>query len=74
MVVDLTYQIFQKQGYTWKIDGEPKQPTKEQLEDALNAMMMNLLENPDASQISMGRVMLVRSEQHFDVYVNVGEL
>lgn len=57
----------------WKINGEHVIPNQDQIENTIDSMVETLINNPEASQIEVGGVIVARLEGHFDIYVRVGE-
>jgi hypothetical protein len=58
----------------WKIDGELRRPTRNELETALDDMLRAVQESPVSISIELGSLLVKRSDKHIDVYVHAGEV
>lgn len=68
------HRIFLDRGYVWKIDGEYKIPTEGDIAQALERMKQDLLDQDNLSMHFMGRLVVKKEADNYDVYVHLGRL
>lgn len=65
--------LFKTLDYRWNIGGELRHPTAEDLELAIDKLAKDLYAE-DSDMIEMGRLMVLRDGDRFDVYLHFGEM
>lgn len=67
--------LFVQLGYSWKIDGELRVPTEDDLQRVLDKAKQTLYDEPVPSQIEIGRLIIRRSkENQFETYLYIGDI
>lgn len=69
-MLDQLHEEFVKRGYTWKIDGEDVVPTRQDLQDYLDAASKRL---EDGMQMQSGYLIIQTVAGKTDVYLYQGE-
>lgn len=72
-VADEIHEIFKAKGYRWKIDGELRNPTLQDVKDTLDRMAEVLYDEEDGTQLEVGRLIAKRHRTGMDVYILIGE-
>ena len=73
-MIEQILSVFEKNGYTWKFSDGVRAPNEEDLTKTLETMKDALAEAEENTQVELGRLIVKKSEGHYDVYVYVGEL
>jgi hypothetical protein len=74
VVVRLT-DLFKSLNYRWKIGGELRTPTEDDLEKTLDIAKQKLYDQPIDSQLQVGQLLVKRyAKDKFDVYLRMGEI
>jgi hypothetical protein len=61
--------------FEWKLkDGGKAIPTADDLERTFDEMKRRLDESDDANRIEVGRLVVIRTGEHDDLYVHFGEI
>lgn len=63
--------LFIELGYRWRFDGVLKNPTAEDLRQAIDRLSKELYDDQD--QAEMGNLIVQKNGKHFDIYLHVGE-
>lgn len=63
--------LFIQFGYRWYFDGVLKNPTAEDLRQAIDRLGKELYD--DGQQAELGHLIVQRNGRHLDVYLHVGE-
>jgi hypothetical protein len=71
--VEEIHEIFTRHGYQWKIDGELRSPTVEDIKDTLDRMADVLYDEEDGAQLEVGRLIAKRHRTGIVVYILIGE-
>lgn len=64
--------IFMLNGWKWTIDGQSQHPTANDMTAALDTMRQVLLDSEDGGQLEMGRLIMKRHGNTFDLYLYHG--
>ncbi len=74
---DLAHDIhmhFITHGFIWNYEDDPRTPSPEEIEEALEILETRLEDEPAGTTIFGGRLVVSKSEDHLDVYVHFGEI
>lgn len=68
--------LFKEQGIQWKIDGELKAPTANDIWRVVTESRRQLAELPPGGQpqLEIGRLIVQKNGLHYDVYLHMGEI
>lgn len=74
-IISTIRSAFMANRWTWTIDGEPKEPTRDDIKDLLE-QALSALEGTDspAASIEIGRLIVKKDADHRDVYLWIGDL
>ena len=67
-------EVFDREGFTWKIDGELTVPSEQDILDTLNQMAAHMDEHPDGTQMELGHLIFIKSGRFVDVYMHHGTI
>ena len=73
-IAEQLVKFFADRAYTWRIDGELKNTTKEDFIEAFDAIEKRLPELEDGTLITTGRLVYHINDRYVDVYVLIGDL
>ena len=73
LITDLVNHIFVETGRRWKIGGAMLTPTEKDIEQALDAAAKMLYDEEVGSSLSVGGLIIEKTDNGFDAYVHVGE-
>lgn len=60
---------FENNEWTWHIGGEDQIPTPADLMQVVDESKRRLSEEPAGTQIQIGRLIITKTDKHYDVYV-----
>lgn len=69
-MIDWLHAEFKKRGYQWNIDGQLRNPTREDIHLFLKEINNNL---GDGMQFQAGHVIAQKVNGHLDIYLHVGD-
>lgn len=67
------HSIFVRHGYQWTINGTLTTPSVEDIKDLLDKLGAIMDDDPTATTIETGRLLVRTNNEHRDVYVHVGD-
>lgn len=68
-------ELFTSNDVKWRFGEELRNPTVEEISDAIDSMAQTLYaKDDDWSQVIMGQLLIVKDNDFIDVYVRIGEL
>lgn len=67
-------QHFNRNAWTWSIDGKDVIPDADTLQQAIDSAMSRLYTEPTGTQLSVGRLIVRKESDSFDIYVMTGEI
>lgn len=73
MIEAIVSDVFDKTGQTWKVDGQPHQPTEDDVLKVLDAAAAKLYDEPVGSRLETGGMLIEKMPQGHAVYVYCGE-
>jgi hypothetical protein len=65
--------LFIAKGYQWMIGGKRVFPTTEDIRSTIDRAVDELYDEPDGTQIEVGRLIIKKRDGHFDLFVMIGE-
>jgi hypothetical protein len=65
--------LFLVHDYRWKIDGVLRYPTSEEIRQTIDRAVEELYHEQDGTQLEVGRLIIKKSQGHYDVYAMIGE-
>lgn len=72
---DQIEMLFKARGYKWRIGGELRFPTAEDIEKVLRTAKASIdMDGGTEVQLEIGRLIVRKDAGHYDVYVYFGEL
>lgn len=72
---DQIEMLFKARGYKWRIGGEQRFPTSEDIEKVLRTAKASIdMDGGTEVQLEIGRLIVRKEAGHYDVYVYFGEL
>lgn len=67
--------LFIRNGWTFKVDGELKVPSDEDIETVLDELVSKIVDEPRGTQIEFSHFVVRKTtETHYDLFVHFGEL
>lgn len=60
--------------YQWRIDGVLRYPTADEIRQTIDRAVTNMYDEPEGTQIEVGRLIVKKHDSGFGVYVLVGEI
>lgn len=69
----MIYNVFKVNGRRWKIDGELREPTVNDIEELVNNIFEDIGKT-DYDSVESGGILIKRDGDNIDVYVHLGEL
>jgi hypothetical protein len=66
--------VFERNEWTWTVDGKPVVPGQKLITKALDTAVKALYDEPDSTQIEIGRMIIRKQLKTFDVYIYAGEI
>lgn len=68
-------RMFVRRGYKWNFkDGTRRIPTEKEINGAVMDAVDRLMDEPNLAQLEVGRLIVQKHDQRYDVYVHVGEV
>lgn len=67
-------RFFDEHQYTWKIDGEDLIPTEKDIEIFLDHAIRTLKDEPVGTRLTVGRLIVEKTNKSAEVYILAGEL
>lgn len=65
--------LFLVKGYHWNIGGNLIIPNAEDIRVTIDRAKEELYDEPDGTQLQVGRLIIKKQDGHYDVYVMIGE-
>lgn len=65
---------FAVHGYLWKIDGQLRFPTDDDIRLTVERAVTMLSKEPNGASLEVGRLLIKKSSTNYDVYVMIGEV
>ncbi len=72
-LVDEIYSMLITSGRKWRIGGELKAPTREDILTVLDRLSQAVYDGEVGTQAQTGGILVQRDEEHYDVYIHIGE-
>lgn len=66
--------FYKKEGYQWKFQEGLRVPTEQDIDDVIGKAMDALSAEPDNTQLEVGRLVVMKRNGRFEVYVHVADL
>lgn len=66
-------EFFAQQGYEWNFKDGRRIPTEEEIDQTIGLAIDKLSEEPDLAQLEVGRLIVQRHGQFYDIYVHIAE-
>ena len=73
LVVSEVHALIVDRGIHWKIDGELKTPSEDDVARVLDKMRETLYASDDNDQIEIGHLIGIKTEHGLDIYLHIGE-
>lgn len=73
MSIQHIHRVFEGQGYRWKFADGSRVPTEAELNTVVLNAIDALKEEEDNTQLEVGRLIVKKSGQFYDVYVHLAE-
>lgn len=72
-----TFEIakyFAERGYQWTFTDGRRIPTEDEIENVITRAVDALADEPDLTQLEVGRLIVQKHGQFYDVYVHIAQL
>lgn len=73
LVEDVLF-LLRKQGAEWKVGGELRSPTKDDVRRTLDRLYLAVYDGEEQTQASTGGILVKKEYGRIDVYTYIGEL
>ena len=74
MLYDEIADFLADHAITWKFDDGYRTPEGDVVEATIDKMLGMLYDDESMSEIEVGGILLARNDDHFDLYVHIGEV
>jgi hypothetical protein len=75
MTVHKIANFFNEEGYRWKFaDGSYRAPTADEIDETIGRAVEVLADEPDNTQLEVGRLCVKKRGSYFDVFVLIQEI
>lgn len=72
-MIERIVEIFEENDYRWSINGELIVPSADDLTETLDQLVNRIKDEPDFTQIELGRLIVKKAGDKYGVYVHIGD-
>lgn len=65
--------MFLVKDYRWRINGSLVYPTATDIRETIDRAVKELYDEPEGTQLEVGRLIIKKADGHYDVYAMIGE-